>query len=198
MVSGSIELSTQQMIKTGKLIYLVGPSGAGKDTLINELRNNEELKDKLFISQRYITRPPSSRQDGEQHIALSRDEFLQLQQQNEFALSWQAHGTYYGIRAEIGEYLNSGMHVLVNGSRQYLETAKLIFPNLALAWLRVDNDVLQRRLLARGREPADKIQLRLHRNLELEKTIPEGCQTIDNSGVLQEAVGQFTDFLENL
>ena len=56
----------------GKLIWLMGPSGSGKDSLLAELRLREQTQ--LLVAHRYITRDASA--GSENHIALSEQEFF--------------------------------------------------------------------------------------------------------------------------
>ncbi len=53
----------------GRLFYVVGASGAGKDSLIEYARNALGSRDAVVFAHRYITRPPTAR--GENHVALS-------------------------------------------------------------------------------------------------------------------------------
>ncbi len=78
---------------TGKLIWLMGPSGSGKDSLLAELRLREQTQ--LLVAHRYITRDASA--GSENHIALSEQEFFTRAGQNLLALSWHANGLYYGV-----------------------------------------------------------------------------------------------------
>lgn len=57
---------------TGKLIWLMGASGSGKDSLLTELRQREQTQ--LLVAHRYITRAASA--GSENHIALSEQEFF--------------------------------------------------------------------------------------------------------------------------
>ena len=74
----------------GKLIWLMGPSGSGKDSLLAELRLREQTQ--LLVAHRYITRDASA--GSENHIALSEQEFFTRAGQNLLALSWHANGLY--------------------------------------------------------------------------------------------------------
>ncbi|HAJ6816140.1 ribose 1,5-bisphosphokinase [Escherichia coli] len=100
----------------GKLIWLMGPSGSGKDSLLAELRLREQTQ--LLVAHRYITRDASA--GSENHIALSEQEFFTRAGQNLLALSWHANGLYYGVGVEIDLWLHAGFDVLVNGSRAHL------------------------------------------------------------------------------
>lgn len=95
----------------GKLIWLMGPSGSGKDSLLAELRLREQTQ--LLVAHRYITRDASA--GSENHIALSEQEFFTRAGQNLLALSWHANGLYYGVGVEIDLWLHAGFDVLVNG-----------------------------------------------------------------------------------
>ena len=105
---------------TGKLIWLMGPSGSGKDSLLAELRLREQTQ--LLVAHRYITRDASA--GSENHIALSEQEFFTRAGQNLLALSWHANGLYYGVGVEIDLWLHAGFDVLVNGSRAHLPQAR--------------------------------------------------------------------------
>lgn len=94
----------------GKLIWLMGPSGSGKDSLLAELRLREQTQ--LLVAHRYITRDASA--GSENHIALSEQEFFTRAGQNLLALSWHANGLYYGVGVEIDLWLHAGFDVLVN------------------------------------------------------------------------------------
>lgn len=105
---------------TGKLIWLMGASGSGKDSLLTELRQREQTQ--LLVAHRYITRAASA--GSENHIALSEQEFFSRAGQNLLALSWHANGLYYGIGVEIDLWLHAGFDVVVNGSRAHLPQAR--------------------------------------------------------------------------
>ncbi|SJE75466.1 ribose 1,5-bisphosphokinase [Shigella sonnei] len=87
----------------GKLIWLMGPSGSGKDSLLAELRLREQTQ--LLVAHRYITRDASA--GSENHIALSEQEFFTRAGQNLLALSWHANGLYYGVGVEIDLWLHA-------------------------------------------------------------------------------------------
>lgn len=105
---------------TGKLIWLMGASGSGKDSLLTELRQREQTQ--LLVAHRYITRAASA--GSENHIALSEQEFFTRAGQNLLALSWHANGLYYGVGVEIDLWLHAGFDVVVNGSRAHLPQAR--------------------------------------------------------------------------
>jgi ribose 1,5-bisphosphokinase len=164
----------------GRLIYLMGPSGSGKDSLLNAVRERTAANS-LRIARRVITR--SAEAVGEDAVAVSLAEFEQQEAAGAFALSWRANGLAYGIPRQIDDWLAIGEDVLVNGSRAYLSEARLRYPELLAVLLRVDMAVLRERLLARGREAPAQIEQRLARNALFEEAAADldGMQVLDNS-----------------
>ena len=127
----------------GKLIWLMGPSGSGKDSLLAELRLREQTQ--LLVAHRYITRDASA--GSENHIALSEQEFFTRAGQNLLALSWHANGLYYGVGVEIDLWLHAGFDVLVNGSRAHLPQARARYQSALLpVCLQVSPEILRQRL----------------------------------------------------
>ena len=79
----------------GTMIVVVGPSGAGKDTLIDYARDRLSHNSDISFVRRVITRPATA--GGEDHLAVTEAEFELMRQQQAFAVSWGAHGLFYGI-----------------------------------------------------------------------------------------------------
>lgn len=86
------------------LIYLMGPSGAGKDSLLERLRAATGAGP--LVAHRYITRPANA--GCENHIALSEQEFLRRRAKGLFALDWQAHEQHYAFGIEVDLWLLQG------------------------------------------------------------------------------------------
>ena len=173
----------------GKLIYLMGPSGSGKDSLIDAVRPYLPERG-CEVIRRVITR--SSEAVGEDALGVSHERFQSLKEEGAFAMHWQANGLEYGIPVEIDQWLNSGRHVLVNGSRGYLKQARERYPALLVVLLSVDQAALRQRLLARGRESVADIDARLARNArftaQLLAGMGAGLLVLDNSGPLEHTV----------
>lgn len=173
----------------GKLIYLMGPSGSGKDSLIEAARPDLAARG-CEVIQRVITR--SAESAGEEAIGVSREAFQALKANGSFTLDWQANGLEYGIPVQLDHWLSAGRHVLVNGSRGHLKQARERYPDLLAIMLRVDTDVLRQRLLARDRETPAEINARLARNelfLEsVEALVADRVHLLDNSAALQVGV----------
>ncbi|MBV8262011.1 MAG: phosphonate metabolism protein/1,5-bisphosphokinase (PRPP-forming) PhnN, partial [Paraburkholderia sp.] len=102
----------------GGLIYVMGPSGAGKDTLLRYARGRL-ARESVVFAHRYITREDSGGGGGENHIALTEAEFETRSQRGLFALQWRSHALRYGVGVEIDQWMALGCTVVVNGSRAY-------------------------------------------------------------------------------
>ena len=105
----------------GRLIYLIGPSGSGKDSLLDAARARLAERG-CRIVRRVITR--SAEAVGEAALGVSAQQFAEMEAQGAFALSWHANGLAYGIPREIDDWLAAGQDVLVNGSRGHLRNAR--------------------------------------------------------------------------
>jgi ribose 1,5-bisphosphokinase len=186
-----------------RLIYLMGPSGAGKDSLLSALRQNcahEKSRrppgQNLLIAHRYITRPPNVG-DCEQHVFLDEAEFQKRRQHGLFALDWRAHGHAYAAGVELDFWLAQGFSVILNGSRQHFSTARRKYNGrLVPICLTVSADTLAKRLVARGRENAGEIKARLVRAQSYQECLPPGCHTLDNEGDIQETARRFLRLIE--
>lgn len=176
----------------GRLVYLMGPSGAGKDSVLQYARAKLDGIHPVVFAHRYITRP--SGEDIENYISLSPGEFALRETRGLFAYAWSAYGIRYGIGIEIGAWRAAGLLVVVDGSRAHF-TAKVgslegVIPVLITATA----DELRRRLRMRGREDARWIEQRLRRATEFAPTHPS-LVTIDNSGPLERAGEALTALL---
>lgn len=174
-------------MRQGQLVYVMGASGSGKDSLLQALRPRLRGGPVAFV-RRYITRPLSAK--GERHIAVSPERFAAMAASGEFVMDWQSHGLRYGIGKGIETTLAHGHVVLMNGSRGYLPEALRRFPSLVPVLVEVDASVLRARLLARGREQGADIEERIARAL-MPAEYPDGVRRIDNSGPLVESTEVF-------
>lgn len=168
-------------MRTGHLFAVVGPSGAGKDTLMAEARR---ARSDIVLARRVITRPAEA--GGEPFEGVTPEDFARRQAAGAFVLSWQAHGLSYGVPASIEDDLARGRDVLVNLSRGVLPAALSRFPDLTILNITAAPEVLAARLTARGRESGADVARRLSRSVALPREAR--IVTIDNSGALSDAV----------
>jgi ribose 1,5-bisphosphokinase len=182
-------------VRAGRLVYVIGPSGAGKDSIIAYARQRLGA-DRHVFARRYITRPADS--GGEDHIAITQKDFERDCDASRFALAWRGNGLGYGVGEEIDLWLASGRHVILNGSRGYLSNAVGRYPSLLPVLIAIDPAVLRQRLSARGRETAQEIEARIRRAMALDVIDHPAVAVIANNGPLAEAGEAFVALLRAL
>jgi ribose 1,5-bisphosphokinase len=174
------------------LIYVCGPSGAGKDALLRLAR--ERLAARGFVfPQRVITRPADG---SEKHIEMSHEEFSAAAARGAFCMQWQSHGLSYGIPAALRAELAAGNPAVVNGSREYLPEARRLFPQMLCLMITAPAAVIATRLAQRGREDDEAIAERMERNRRLAEF--EADVVHENHGDLQASGEAFVALLARL
>ncbi|MBY5776609.1 phosphonate metabolism protein/1,5-bisphosphokinase (PRPP-forming) PhnN [Rhizobium leguminosarum] len=179
----------------GIMVVVVGPSGAGKDTLMNLAARRFKGRDDVHFVRRVITRHRDA--GGEDHLSVSLEGFAAMEQSGSFAVWWEAHGLKYGIPAEVSVALSRGHVVVANGSRSALHRFQAAFPRLKVINVTARPEVLAGRLEARGRETHEDIMARLARGpltVRGEYDVTE----LDNSGSLEEAEQKMIEILDGL
>jgi ribose 1,5-bisphosphokinase len=167
---------------TGRLIAVVGPSGVGKDTVIDAL---VAATPGLHRARRVITRP--SEAGGEDFEGVTPAEFDRRRARGEFLLWWDAHGLRYGIPRALLDWLDEGTDVIANLSRAALPEARYVFRGIVVLALTARPEVLAERLRGRGRETGEDIAARLARANEFAVEGPDVIR-LDNSGTPEETV----------
>lgn len=171
-------------MSSGRFIAVVGPSGVGKDSVMNALCAHLP---NLVRVRRVITRDPEA--GGEDYHPVSTSDFLSQVQADQFALWWEAHGLHYGIPASVQNDLAAGHDVIANLSRSKLQQAASIFPAFTVLSITAPASVLAKRLAARGRESEEDIATRLARStLSMPETLP--IITLVNDTTLEACVRQ--------
>ncbi|QEE45686.1 phosphonate metabolism protein/1,5-bisphosphokinase (PRPP-forming) PhnN [Rhizobium sp. WL3] len=188
-------VATEKNAATGTLIAVVGPSGVGKDSLMDIARHHFAGRDDLRFVRRVITRAEDA--VGEDHHAVTSEAFEELSKSGAFAVSWQAHGLGYGIPSDVYDDLAAGHVVIANGSRSALDAFHAAFPHLVVVNVTARPEILAKRLAARGRETAADIEARLTRSSQ---PLPPDLHvvTIDNSGELDLAGEELVNLIQGL
>lgn len=163
------------------LILIVGPSGAGKDTLINRVRDMVGEHGAFRFVRRVITRPGDLGE--EDHESATVQAFELREQAGDFALSWRAHGLHYGIPADICFDLAKGRVVVANVSRAVVAEAAAQFP-VGVVEITARPELLEERLQQRGREDAEDVARRLSRAIEV--PVPVQRVEVTNDGSPEE------------
>ena len=141
----------------GCFIAVVGPSGAGKDSLI---RAAVAARPDIVAARRVITRPSDPTEDYE---SVDESLFKERQRAGYFALCWSAHGLMYGVPLEVEKDLAAGRHVMANLSRTVIDQARQCFQPFQVLVVDAPVEMLATRLAKRGREDVADIQTRLER-----------------------------------
>lgn len=123
-----------------RLVDTIGPSGAGRDSLLGWLRAHRSADALVAFAQRTVTRGADA--GGEAHEACSEAQFKH----------WQTNGLFYGVRHTALAPLAQGHCVFVNGSCEHLPEARRQCPGLTVLCITASPGSLRQRLLARGRE----------------------------------------------
>lgn len=173
----------------GTLVLVVGPSGAGKDTVMAAARDLLRGEGRVLFARRLVTRPPGA---GEAHGTLAPETFLRDEAAGAFPLSWHAHGLGYALGPEVAEMVRSGGVVVANGSRAVVADARRRFARLKVVLVTAPAAVRAARIAARGRERGAEIEERLARQPEL--PAPPDL-VIENEGTPEAAGRVLADFL---
>ena len=151
------------MVGTGRLVLVVGPSGAGKDTLLGLAKAACADDPNIVFPRRVITRQASVSEDNEE---VSRDAFLQALAQNEYAVHWEAHGHCYALSRKIDDELRAGRTVIANVSRTVVAAMRRTYADVVVISITAPSQVLAERLAMRGRSSDGEIEHRLGRTVD--------------------------------
>jgi ribose 1,5-bisphosphokinase len=208
----------------GGWVFVCGPSGAGKDTLLRwvdarlaDLRG-DRLANSLsrrgaaavapvVMAQRVITRPVH---DSSPHAHCTQAEFDAQLAAGGFAMHWSAHGVHYGIASHYAAAVATGAWVVVNGSRAHVRGLQQGFEQsraatraphptqIRMVLVTAPAAVIAQRLAHRGREDERDVQTRLARNSKEDVSVLEPDLAIINDGEVAGAGGALLDYLLKL
>ncbi|CAN0485582.1 unnamed protein product, partial [Phaeothamnion confervicola] len=145
----------QEMIGPGRLVLVVGPSGAGKDTIIAGAKAACAGNPCIVFPRRIVTRATSASED---HDTLNEAAFDQAVVDGGFAFHWQAHGLKYGIPLGIDDDIRAGRTVICNVSRSVVDDVRTRYENVDVMLVTAPMEILAARLAGRSRGsdgPAD-------------------------------------------
>lgn len=156
-------ISATDAIGPGRLVLVVGPSGAGKDTLLRLAQAACVDDHDIVFPRRVVTRASSADEDN---IAVSPDEFARARDHGDFAVHWDAHGHSYALPLEINDDIRAGRTVVANVSRTVIAMLRRAYANVVVVAITAPPDVLAQRLAARARHSDGNIADRLARSVD--------------------------------
>lgn len=164
-------------IGPGRLILVVGPSGAGKDTLIGLVQAACEGDEAVMFVRRIVTRESSP---FENNVQVAPAAFAAARGQGAFAVSWEAHGLHYALPRSMDDDIAAGRTVVANVSRAVISELRGAYANVVVVSVTAPAAVLVARLEARGRASDGPLGARLNR--QAAAGMAEADVTISNVG----------------
>lgn len=151
------------------LVIISGPSGVGKDTIIDALRRRPRDPDYHYVVTCTTRARRPGETDGVSYQFLDRERFLALREAGELLEANQVHGNWYGTpRAQVREALAGGHDVILKIDVQGAQVVKENVPEAVLVFIVPPSlETLFRRLKSRATETADQLELR-QRNAAIE------------------------------
>jgi ribose 1,5-bisphosphokinase len=169
------------MIGPGRFVVVVGPSGAGKDTLIGLARAACADDGNVVFPRRLVTREASAFEDNEQ---ISLNAFRQARRRGDFAVHWEAHGHCYALPRAIDDDVRAGRTVVANVSRTVIDAIRRAYADVVVVSITAPSEILAERLAARSRSSDGQIENRLSRAIDGAALAPD--VTIANVGSVED------------
>jgi len=161
----------------GRLILVVGPSGAGKDTLLGRARTVFAGDSNIVFPRRVVTREASAFEDNDQ---MSPEDFRHARIRGDFAVHWEAHGHSYGLPRAIDDDIGAGRTVIGNVSRAVVDGMRRRYAAVTVVAVTAPPEILAARLAARARGSDGRLADRLDRAAAGAEAAPD--VTISNVG----------------
>jgi ribose 1,5-bisphosphokinase len=165
-------ISTDRLaaIGPGRLVLVVGPSGAGKDTLLGLAKAACADDANIVFARRAITRQATVSEDNEE---LSPAAFREALEREAFAVNWEAHGHCYALPRAIDDDIRAGRTVIANVSRTVIGAMRRAYADVVVIAITAPPEILAKRLASRGRSSDGKIEQRLGRTVDDDSAKPD-------------------------
>ena len=157
-------------IGPGRLILVVGPSGAGKDTLLGLAKAACAEDAGIVFPRRAITREASASEDNEE---VSAGTFQEALSRGDFAMHWEAHGHRYALSRAINDDIRAGRTVVANVSRTVISAMRDAYADVVVVLVTAPPNVLAERIALRARGSDGRLEQRLNRTVEDASTAPD-------------------------
>ena len=151
-------------IGPGRLVLVVGPSGAGKDTLLTIARTACATDREIVFARRIVTREASPSEDNHE---IDHDSFQSALARGQLAVHWEAHGHRYALPRSIDDEIRAGRVVVANVSRMVVDAMRRVYVDVVVIEITAPPDVLAHRLAMRRRDSDGALELRLRRSAEV-------------------------------
>jgi ribose 1,5-bisphosphokinase len=172
-------ISTDQSaaIGPGRLVLVVGPSGAGKDTLLGLAKVVCVDDGNIVFPRRVITREASASEENEE---VSPGTFQEALARGDYAMHWEAHGHSYALSRVVDDEIRLGRTVVANVSRTVIGAMRRAYADVVVVSITAPPDVLAERIAMRARSSDGRLESRLRRTVEDASAVPD--VTIVNTG----------------
>jgi guanylate kinase len=143
------------------LIVISGPSGAGKDAVIQRLKENRQPF--YFVVTATDRKPRDNEVPGADYVFVSREAFEEMIRKDELLEYALVYGQYKGIpRSQVQQALASGMDVIMRVDVQGAAKIRKLCPEALLIFISVEDEQdLARRIQLRGSESEEQVNKRL-------------------------------------
>jgi guanylate kinase len=181
--------------RQSRLFVISGPSGAGKGTLVAQLRKEHP---ELGLAVSATTRSPRPGEvDGKDYYFLSEGEFKRRVAAGEFVEWAYVHGHMYGtLVKEVERLLAQGKSLILEIDIQGALNVKKVWPDAVLIFIEPPSlEELERRLRGRGTEDEQSIELRL-KNAKHEMTLADDYDVCIVNDTVDRAVRELSDTIE--
>ncbi|MCW5691688.1 MAG: phosphonate metabolism protein/1,5-bisphosphokinase (PRPP-forming) PhnN [Pseudolabrys sp.] len=184
-------MSKATRIGPGHLVLVVGPSGAGKDTLIAGARQALSGDEDFVFVRRIVTRPGNSAED---HDSIDDAAFVRARDGGAFGLWWGAHGNHYALPAAIDGAIRDGRIVIANVSRGVIDAARARYAAVTTVLVTAPAEVLAARLAGRQRDSDGPLGERIKRNDAYAAFTAD--IVIDNSGTPADGIARLVSSIQ--
>ena len=180
-------------IGPGRLILVVGPSGAGKDTLLGLAKAACAGDGNVVFARRAVTREASPFEENEQ---LSLDAFRQARSQGDFAVHWEAHGHCYALSRALDDDIRAGRTVVANVSRTVIDAMRRAYADVVVISITAPPEILAERLAKRARSSDGQIADRLNRAVDGVAAAPD--VTVTNVGDVEHHARELVQIIKGV
>jgi ribose 1,5-bisphosphokinase len=191
VTNASVISEQRAAIAPGRLILVVGPSGAGKDTLLGLAKAACADDADIVFPRRLITRQASASEGNEE---VGAETFQREAAAGNYAMHWEAHGHRYALSRAINDDIRAGRTVIANVSRTVIAAARRNYANAIVVSITAPPDVLAARLAMRARSSDGLLEQRLARTVDESTAVPDF--TIVNSGTAEYIARQLVRIIK--